>query len=300
MSAAVPVQTSRPATGVAKTGHHLYAGFVSGLTSSVLLQPLDLLKTRVQQNGAVSLRASLREVSSVASLWRGTLPSAIRTSVGSALYLTTLNAVRTLAAGRNANKTTGSSSSLPKLGTYANLASGAGVRGLVGLITMPITVIKVRYESSLFAYKSLGEAVRAVWRESGVRGFFAGYGATFARDAPYAGLYVLFYEKGKEALNKLWPAQGRSTTGGAVINSAAALSAAVLASTVTAPFDTVKTRVQLEPARYRNFAHGARLVLADEGFLRLFNGLSLRLTRKAFSACISWCIYEELVRRVPK
>lgn len=33
---------------------------------------------------------------------------------------------------------------------------------------------------------------------SGVRGLFQGFTATAVRDAPYAGLYVVFYEKGKE------------------------------------------------------------------------------------------------------
>lgn len=32
---------------------------------------------------------------------------------------------------------------------------------------------------------------------------FRGFTATAARDAPYAGMYMAFYEKGKEVLSKL-------------------------------------------------------------------------------------------------
>ena len=62
---------------------------------------------------------------------------------------------------------------------------------------MPVTVLKVRFESSLYQYRTLPSAAKLMIRNEGVRGFFAGYGATAIRDAPYAGLYVLFYEGGE-------------------------------------------------------------------------------------------------------
>lgn len=68
---------------------------------------------------------------------------------------------------------------------------------------MPITVIKVRYESDFYAYRSLWHACSDILRREGARGFVAGYGATAIRDAPYAGLYVLFYEQCKKRLSAL-------------------------------------------------------------------------------------------------
>ncbi|VVT56406.1 uncharacterized protein SAPINGB_P005042 [Magnusiomyces paraingens] len=352
--------TSAPTPPALKPAHktrtgsaqaHLAAGFTSGLTSSVLLQPLDLLKTRIQQqkknpNGSSSsssssriiingsskeaaaaaaataeslvpgksLRAALREIDSVAALWRGTSASAIRTSVGSALYLTTLNATRTYLARHTSlgAQSSSSSSRLPKLSMYANLASGAAVRGLVGVVTMPVTVVKVRFESSLFAYTSLADAVRDIYTRHGVAGFFKGTGVTFLRDAPNAGLYVLFYELWKDVLSRSvalfsGPNQQQqqqkdtkllNTSTSALINSSAAILSAGMATTITGPFDTVKTRMQLDPVRYKSVWTAARLIVADEGLVGLFDGLSLRMARKALSAGISWCIYEELVRRM--
>lgn len=289
-----------------KAASHLYAGFIGGLSSSVLLQPLDLLKTRVQQSKERTILNSLREIRDVKALWRGTLPSAIRTSCGGALYFATLNTVRTEIAVYKARKahadgtyvSVKNSSSLPKLAMQENLLSGAFVRGAVGFVTMPITVIKVRFESSLYQYGSILDAVRNIYQSQGISGFFKGYGATFVRDAPYAGLYVLFYENQKDIFNRMFPSTGaRSSTTAAVINSGSAVVAASLATTSTSPFDTVKTRIQLEPAKYRTFLSTAVQIARHDGVLGLFDGLSLRLSRKALSSGIGWCIYEELVRR---
>jgi solute carrier family 25 protein 38 len=65
----------------------------------------------------------------------------------------------------------------------------------------PITVLKARYESSAYAeyrHRSMISALRNIVRQHGVKGLFQGFTATAARDAPYAGLYLVFYEKGKE------------------------------------------------------------------------------------------------------
>ncbi|KAF5096875.1 hypothetical protein D0Z00_002612 [Geotrichum galactomycetum] len=305
-----PTPAVPPAAATKSTKSHLASGFISGLTSSVLLQPLDLLKTRVQQSKSTTLTSAIRDIDSVRSLWRGTLPSAIRTSVGSALYLTTLNATRTYVA-RYSAKTGGnnnsSSSALPKLSMHGNLLSGAIVRGAVGIVTMPVTVVKVRYESSMYNYSSMLQGITDIYSKHGVAGFFKGWGVTFLRDAPHAGLYVLFYEKSKDMLclllgdDKTSAASSNTkllnTSMSAVVNSTSAALSAGMATTITGPFDTMKTRVQLDPIKYNSVATTVRIILQEEGFKGLFDGLSLRLARKAMSAGISWCIYEELIRR---
>uniref|UniRef100_A0A060T585 Mitochondrial glycine transporter n=1 Tax=Blastobotrys adeninivorans TaxID=409370 RepID=A0A060T585_BLAAD len=289
--AAGPAAMESGRTVAKRSQAHLYAGFVSGLSSSVLLQPLDLLKTRVQQEH-MSMTSAIRQIRSVGDLWRGTIPSAVRTSVGSALYFTTLNATRVYLARDTSSSR--HSSTLPQLSMLKNLLAGGAVRGFVGFLTMPVTVIKVRYESNVHNYSSIASAIKDVYRVNGVRGFFSGFAVTFVRDAPYAGLYVLFYEKCKDILNVL---TGKRTTGSSMaINSASAAVSATLATTITAPFDTIKTRVQIDPVKYPNVVVSTRLIVQQGGFKALFHGLSLRLSRKALSAGISWCVYEELIK----
>ncbi|CCK68213.1 Hem25p KNAG_0A05480 [Huiozyma naganishii CBS 8797] len=289
-----------------KSKSHLIGGFVGGLTSAVALQPLDLLKTRIQQIEHSTLFLSLKGIKNPLELWRGTLPSALRTSVGSALYLSCLNKMRTYinSHSNGAISQYNKSSTLPQLTMSQNLATGALARGLVGYILMPVTILKVRYESTMYNYTSLWQATKAIYATDGINGFFKGFGATCLRDAPYAGLYVLLYEQSKKLLPTIAPKfmisynedgnYARFTATG--INAASAINAASIATTITAPFDTIKTRMQLQPTRFRNSWQTFSYIFKHERFNRLFSGLSMRLARKAISAGIAWGIYEELIK----
>jgi solute carrier family 25, member 38 len=299
---------------------HFCAGLASGVSSAVLLQPADLLKTRVQQSRNSSLVPVLRSILSgprpIASLWRGTVPSALRTGFGSALYFTSLNTLRQLVA----NNTTklrpglipgGSSSVLPKLSSTQNLLTGASARVFAGMILMPVTVIKVRYESDMYNYKSLFSAIRSIRAGEGMRGFFSGFGATAVRDAPYAGLYVVFYEASKTYLFRFSSSirrqqaasddlnLGSSVSGlsNPAINAASGVMAGVTATTITNPFDAVKTRLQLLPQKYGNMLKATRFMLKEDGPKSFFDGLGLRMGRKAISSALAWTVYEELVGR---
>lgn len=305
------MSSNRTASG--KSSTHLVGGFLGGLTSATCLQPLDLLKTRIQQSSNSNLSKSVRQIRNPLELWRGTLPSAMRTSIGSALYLTCLNKLRTYVSLHNhvhmettaattttTNRTT---SLLPSLTNTENLITGALSRGIVGYITMPITILKVRYESTFYHYDSIRSATRDILHNEGIIGFFKGFGPTCLRDAPYAGLYMLFYERSKSLLPNLLPSflisynnNNYSMATSTMINSTSAILAASIATTVTAPFDTVKTRMQLYPKKFNNSVQTMFHIIMKENSLNLFSGLSMRLTRKALSAGIAWGIYESMIK----
>jgi len=301
---------------------HFSAGLVTGCVSATLLQPIDLLKTRVQQSHSTSLLFTFREIlagpNSLKKLWRGTVPSVMRTGVGSALYFSSLNTLRQHVARSNlltsselVEATKGpsdfSSSSLPRLSNMANLTTGAMARASAGLIMMPLTVIKVRYESTLYSYNSIWGAGTAIFKNEGVKGFFSGFGATAIRDAPYAGLYVLFYEQSKRRLSQLREVApltdtsessiGMTTSTSISINFLSGSLAAGLATAITNPFDAVKTRLQLMPGQYGNMVIAGQRMIREDGVRSLFDGLGLRMGRKAVSSALAWTLYEELVRR---
>ena len=189
----------------------------------------------------------------------------------------------------------------------ANLTTGAIARASAGFIMMPITVIKVRYESSLYSYKSIWGAGNAIFKNEGIRGFFSGFGATAIRDAPYAGLYVVFYEQSKRRLSQVREVtplaetqnlQGSMERSASVsINFLSGVLAAGFATAITNPFDAVKTRLQLMPGKYSNMIMAGRRMVREDGVRSLFDGLGLRMSRKALSSALVWTLYEELIRR---
>lgn len=197
------------------------------------------------------------------------------------------------------------SSALPKLSNLANLTTGAIARASAGFMLMPMTIIKVRYESNLYAYRSIAGAGKDIFKTEGLKGFFSGFGATAIRDAPYAGLYVLFYEQLKKRLSLVvqkapvagMPDVKMKGSTSASINFGSGVMAAGLATAITNPFDSIKTRIQLQPKEYKNILQAARKMLATDGVKSLFDGLAIRMGRKAISSALAWTVYEELIRR---
>ena len=188
-----------------------------------------------------------------------------------------------------------------------NMATGAIARASSGFVMMPITIIKVRYESSLYSYQSIWGAGKAIFKSEGTRGFFSGFGATAIRDAPHAGLYVLFYEQFKRRLSQIQEVTplaaisnfegGMKSSTSVSINFLSGVLASGFATVITNPFDAVKTRLQLMPGRYSNMIVAGRRMIKDDGVRSLFDGLGLRMGRKALSSALAWTLYEELVKR---
>ena len=167
----------------------------------------------------------------------------------------------------------------------SNLIAGAFARASVGLLVMPITIVKVRYESNLYNYTSITHAFQSIWASDGLRGLFYGYGSTILRDAPYSGIYVLLYERLRSEFTQPHP----------LVNMGSAAFAGFIATGLTHPFDAVRTRIQLQPDRYPNaWATFLRLVKED-GVRSLFAGMSPRILRKTLSAAVTWTVYEELL-----
>lgn len=301
---------SRLTTRRSRGRNHLFAGSFGGLIASGLLQPFDVIKTRVQQGQHGTLRSVIRQTVGsgsdrrIVKLWRGTLPSILRSSLGSGLYFFTLNEMRQHLSSSPSSG--GGSSKLPVLSGQMNLLTGATARAAVGFLMMPITIIKVRYESDLYAYRSMIHAASQIFKSHGAKGFFYGWGATAIRDAPYAGLYVYVYESSKAQLSTLFlppsPTPDDVNDKGndkrmtpltsLTINFTSGLAAGFGATLLTNPFDVMRTRMQLRPNLYQNFWVAGKRLYLEEGPRSFLDGVGLRIARKSISSAFTWSLYE--------
>ncbi|PPQ71233.1 hypothetical protein CVT25_004539 [Psilocybe cyanescens] len=326
---------------MSNVGQQMLSGALSGFATTVCLQPFDLLKTRLQQGDGTAqgtsrlpnVRSSLilsttRDIiaqNGLRGLWRGTFPSLVRNVPGVALYMTSLTQLRTFLArspyfalvkkypdGATANK---NGSVLPSLTSQGNLMAGATTRVAVGFLLNPFSVLKARFESNIYAYQSFSGALLSITRQ-GPSELMRGFLASSLRDAPYAGLFIVFYEGIKHeactcqphrahpiyeiqfltfpihrATAYLMPATSNSHA--ALIHSVSAASAGAIATLATHPFDVIKTKVQVRTEdRYHGFLRTVGTIWTQRGPLGYFDGASLRMSRKVLSSAIGWAVYE--------
>lgn len=279
---------------------HLGAGALSGVTSCILLQPFDLLKTRLQQQqqqqnttgtSRISVIKTIQSVvraDGVRGLWRGTAPTLIRNAPGTSLYFYFLNHTKQICL--RTEQKIWHDPTRNTLSPTSNMLMGASSRALAGFLLMPGTVLKVQYESSLYKYKGIAPAVLEIWQKGGVRGFFVGAVPTVIRDAPYAGLYMLLYESAKAQQRKYFQLPD------ATVTMVAGVTAGLTASYMTQPFDLVKTRMQLRPTEYTSIVQAFGKILRQESVTGFFRGISMRVLRKGIQASLVFTLYEWILR----
>ncbi|XP_029796390.1 mitochondrial glycine transporter isoform X2 [Suricata suricatta] len=180
-------------------------GSISGTCSTLLFQPLDLLKTRLQtlqpsahgsrRIGMLALLWTVVRTESVLGLWKGMSPSIVRCVPGIGIYFGTLYSLKQhFLRGHPPT-------------ALESVILGVGSRSVAGVCMSPITVIKTRYESGRYGYESVFSALRSICRSEGHRGLFSGLTATLLRDAPFSGIYLMFYNQTKNIVTPgLWAA----------------------------------------------------------------------------------------------
>lgn len=119
-------------------------------------------------------------------------------------------------------------------------------RSIAAVLLIPVTVVKARYESGVYAYQSIIDALRHTYRNEGLRGLKSGLLPTLMRDVPYSGLYYMFYSQLKNFMvtKNAEEIQRNSQQYSKIISSssitfACGVTAGLFASAVTQPMDVV-------------------------------------------------------------
>lgn len=264
------------------------AGSFSGTCSTILFQPLDLVKTRLQttitipSGGGSGMLYTVGKVvrnERLFGLWKGITPSIVRCVPGVGLYFSSLHWLKTsLCEGQP--------------GALQAIALGALARTVTGVTMIPITVIKCRYESGVFAYGSVREAASSIYMKEGARGFTCGLLPTLLRDAPFSGLYLMFYTQTKKRV----PSHLLDDRLAPVVHFTCGVLAGLAASAVTQPFDVVKTKMQLYPHKFTSFPQAVWDVNQRYGPQGYFKGLVPRMVRRTLMAAMAWTVYEQITK----
>ncbi|KAG1681317.1 hypothetical protein FOA52_007363 [Chlamydomonas sp. UWO 241] len=220
------------------------SGTLSGMAIGALLQPLDVVRTRMQgdaarglapQRGATGTLMEIVGTGGVGSLWRGTGPSVLRMGLGVGVHMILVEkaAAHLTRPGENGQPA--------QLSAGSAALAGGGARALVSTCMCPVTVIKTRMEytgKDGVRYKSTAHAFSTIIRTEGIRGLFRGVVPTVLTNAPFSGLYYMMYTQLKREL----AADDRPQFAVNFVSGAVAGAGSTLA---TQPTDVLRTRMQL-------------------------------------------------------
>ncbi|XP_067416960.1 mitochondrial glycine transporter isoform X4 [Emydura macquarii macquarii] len=186
--------------------------------------------------------------------------------------------------------------------------------GRVGMVTLFIRVVRAESilglwkgvsPSGKYGYESVYGALRNIYRTEGARGLFRGLTATLLRDAPFSGIYLMFYTQTK----KVMP-QGKAESGcnntedqfdpalNPLVNFSCGIFAGILASLATQPADVIKTHMQLTPEKYCWTGQAIALIFKDYGLIGFFRGGVPRALRRTLMAAMAWTLYEQMMAKM--
>lgn len=267
-------------------------GSLSGTCSTLLFQPLDLVKTRLQtlqknakpgapKMGMFAVFIHVIKTERFFSLWKGVSPSFFRCIPGVGIYFSTFYSLKQHFFQERA----------PNAGEAVLL--GAGARSVAGVCMLPFTVIKTRFESGCYNYVSVIGGLKSMYKTEGVRALFSGLPATLLRDAPFSGIYVMFYSQSKRSL----PQEMTSSPYAPLVNFSCGVVAGVMASLVTQPADVVKTHIQVSPSHWRT-VDAIHYIYTEHGLSGFFRGAVPRSLRRTLMAAMAWTVYEQLMAKM--
>jgi hypothetical protein len=258
-------------------GRFFSAGSVLGCGARVVLYPTEMLKTRLQMQGGGNgaggtCRACIAIVrqEGPAAFYKGVSP-ALFTVAGLQAYLATLSMSR---------------NHLQSMGCFSRVSVdviAASTATLASqLLSSPAEIVsqKMRMDGvGAAAGTAAGggrrrratdagrarDVFRRVWAESGVRGFYRGFGAQFMSKAPGHGIFWAAYQPGQDLLHTAIDAvtadaaagdigehalipcgaerRGHSAAREGAVQAASGVVSAVLAVLATNPINVLKTRL---------------------------------------------------------
>lgn len=309
-SASVEATTPRITTQVHAIARNAAASTLGASVVALAVTPLDVVKVRMQAHvcpvGGVlpcedpqhvaGMRDAARKIvraDGVRGLWRGlsaTLALALPTT---SLYFTMYESFMGYASTRDGIGD----------GTAA-VVSGAGARIFTATLASPVELARVRVQAG--ARDGVGDILRSVYKEEGLRALWRGLGPTLVRDAPFSAIYWGAYEALKDPNRSLLPTtllSGQHNFAGFL---ASGIGAGTLAAVLTVPADVVKTRRQTTAGmgagvgkRQGSPGDIVRLILRDEGMRGMFRGVGPRVVKVAPSCAIMMGSYELFKAMLP-
>jgi len=243
----------------------------------------------------------------LSSLWSGLVPTLVLALPTTVVYFTMYEQLKvkieTWRAGsksksEDTSRNDGESQAVSP--RWVSLASGGLARWIAVTIVNPLELVRTKMMSQKMRVWEVRACLRELLQAQGIRGLWNGYTMTLMRDVPFSAIYWPLYEQTGHSLAELYPLYPANSF---PITFASGAVAGSIASTLTLPFDVVKTLKQLDMGERQmgGGQHGqgpkgnlaiVRELVREQGVKSLFTGLVPRLLKVAPACAIMISSYE--------
>ncbi|CAG8495591.1 2655_t:CDS:2 [Paraglomus brasilianum] len=249
---------------------HSIAGAVAGCVSSVVTCPLDVVKTRLQnqrkeRKGSNSVPLYKGTGGTLKRIWNEEGIRGLYRGLGPTLYGYLPTWAIYFSAYDHFKRAFGAERTDHQSMVHIFAAMGAGATSTV--VTNPLWVIKTRFMTqnvtSTHKYHNTFHAFKIILRTEGVRGFYKGLGPSLMGVSHVAVQFPL-YEKMKLLLNS---SDQEELSYPAILF--ASIVSKMAASLATYPHEVVRTRLQsqsTQPHRYHGMCHAVKVIYREEGW----------------------------------
>eukprot|EP00250_Pteridium_aquilinum_P015092 c22372_g1_i1 orf=273-1283(-) len=273
---------------------YMIAGSIAGMVEHMAMFPVDTLKTHMQMMADASRSAHSSLVKTFTSILKREGPLGLYRGIGAmglgagpahAVYFSVYETCKERLGGNHRG--------------HHPLAHGAaGVIATVAsdAVLTPMDVVKQRLQLFGNGYKGVKNCIERIFREEGIKAFYASYRTTVIMNAPFTATHFSTYEAAKKGLKRIWPEKANEEN--LVVHVVAGGAAGALASAVTTPLDVVKTRLQCQGVNgAERFGSSSVLdvlkrILEKEGPRALLRGAKPRILFHTPAAAICWSTYE--------
>ncbi|KAJ1513719.1 mitochondrial aspartate-glutamate transporter agc1 [Coelomomyces lativittatus] len=278
-------------------------GSIAGAVGALSIYPIDLVKTRMQNQRTLSTPTTTTRVyansfdcfrkviktEGLLGLYSGLGPQMVGVAPEKAIKLTVNDLVRTLC-----------TSTQGEISLLSELVAGGCAGASQVIFTNPLEIVKIRLQvqGESVAKEAQQTAVQIV-RQLGLRGLYKGASACLLRDIPFSSIYFSAYSHLKKEVFLESP-QHKLTM--LELLSAGAL-AGMPAAYLTTPADVIKTRLQVKAREgqsvYLNIADAAKKIYKEEGLKAFFKGGPARIFRSSPQFGVTLMTYEVLQQSLP-
>lgn len=262
-----------------------FAGGVSNAFTSALLNPMDVTKTRLQVSKIqAGMTSTMYNIFMKEGLIKGLYMPGLTASVVREM----------LSSGPRAGfyvplRDKIDSIFVSQRGGFFTKAIAAIITGTMGsIVANPVDVVKIRLMSDPLRYTSFLNALICVWQGEGMTGLTKGIVPSTLRGASIAVGELATYDYAKVVIKSHTYLEE-----GPVLHVLSSLITGLVATSVAAPFDVIKTlsmNSSLQKSTYSIFTS----ILKEKGFLFLFRGWLPSYLRLGPHALICFPLFEQL------